>query len=194
MDEKQQLRNVVRAARLTRAHSQADSGSAADAALTENLAAVATKFGATRVACFIGVRGEPDTAAFLAWALAANIEVLLPRSRADGALEWATYVPDGLAPGAFGIPEPQGPPVPDGAATAGVLFVPAAAVDETGGRLGWGRGFYDRELTRIRAARTRPPSVFAVVWESEVLPAVPREHHDVPVDGAVTEATVHYFG
>lgn len=195
--EKQQLRREIQARRGARgrADQAADPGARTGrSGVTENLIAVATGIGATRVACFVGVRGEPDTAGFLAWAHTTGVDVLLPRSLADGSLEWALHVPGNLGTGAFGIPEPQGPAVVGGSATVDLIFVPAAAVDVTGGRLGWGRGFYDRELARIAALGAASPAVFAVVWESEILAAVPREPHDVPVHGAVTEETVHHFG
>ncbi len=197
MLEKQQLRREIQARRVTRARADETAAPGAHtgrSGLTENLIAVATGIGATRIACFVGVRGEPDTAGFLEWARTAGVDVLLPRSLAGGSLEWALHVPGDLKAGAFGIPEPQGPAIVGGAASAELIFVPAAAVDTAGGRLGWGRGFYDRELARIAALGAASPAVFAVVWESEVLAAVPREPHDVPVHGAVTEESVHHFG
>ncbi len=82
------------------------------------------------------------------------------------------------------------PPRLDAITDAGVILVPALAVDVRGHRLGRGRGSYDRALTRVRPAQT----VLAVVHDDEVLDAVPFEPHDRIVDGALTPSGVRYFG
>lgn len=205
MDDKQRLRKRIRDARAERVSTSAEAVSRAHAAsFTDQLTRLTQALGAQRVACFVGHRGEPDTAGYIKWALDHGVEIMLPRSLSDDTLEWALHERGALAPGAFGIPEPTGPALPSGAAaTADLLVIPAAAVDEGGWRLGWGRGFYDRELaalgnTQAQAAAARGgrprPAVFAVVWEAEVLAAVPRETHDAPVDGVVTEERIRHFG
>ncbi|GAA2839833.1 5-formyltetrahydrofolate cyclo-ligase [Leucobacter komagatae] len=205
MDDKQLLRKRIRGARAERVATRTAAEARAHAAsFTEQLTRLTQGLGAQRVACFVSHRGEPDTADYITWALDHGVEIMLPRSLADNTLEWALHERGALAPGPFGIPEPTGPALPSGAtATADLLLIPAAAVDEGGWRLGWGRGFYDRELAALGdtqapasdAQRGRPrPTVFAVVWEAEVVGAVPREAHDAPVDGVVTEERVRHFG
>ena len=63
-----------------------------------------------------------------------------------------------------------------------LLVIPAAAVDHTGMRLGWGRGFFDKTLGSMQ----RCPPVYAVVYDSEVLDEVPSDVHDQRVTGIVT--------
>ena len=63
-----------------------------------------------------------------------------------------------------------------------LLICRAAAVDRTGMRLGWGRGYFDKTLGSMEHA----PPVFAVVFDSEILDEVPRDVHDQPVTGVVT--------
>ncbi|MBA2637501.1 MAG: 5-formyltetrahydrofolate cyclo-ligase, partial [Solirubrobacterales bacterium] len=63
---------------------------------------------------------------------------------------------------------------------AQLVLAPALAVDRSGGRLGQGGGSYDRALGRTTA------TVLAVVFDAEVLDAVPVEPHDRRVDGALT--------
>ena len=58
--------------------------------------------------------------------------------------------------------------------------MPALAVDALGRRLGQGGGSYDRALTRTSAP------VLAVVFEDELVAAVPTEPHDRPVSGVLT--------
>lgn len=56
-------------------------------------------------------------------------------------------------------------------------------------RLGKGKGFYDRALKDFAPL----PPVVAVVFEDEVLPSIPTEQHDHPVDAVVTPAGINHF-
>lgn len=185
MNEKASARQAVRVARRERASREG-------AAFREQLYALVRELGARRVSCFVGVGDEPDSEGFLEWARAEGVEVLLPRVVGDDALEWALLDDAPLVAGAFGIPEPAGATLgPDALAGVDLVLVPAAAVDRSGTRLGWGRGYFDRALAAIHPPH-RPP-VYAVVYESEVRDSLPAEPHDAPVDGAVTELAVHRF-
>jgi len=63
------------------------------------------------------------------------------------------------------------------------VVVPCLAVSRDGSRLGMGGGWYDRAL---RHRRPGTP-VWALANADEVLPALPSEPHDLPVDAVVTE-------
>ena len=67
--------------------------------------------------------------------------------------------------------------------TARVLFlVPGVAFDGSGGRLGRGRGWYDRLLSRFdRASR------WGLAFALQLLPGLPLDSWDVPMDAVVTE-------
>lgn len=201
MEEKRVVRASVRAGRAAKL-ARAGEAARLTAGLTERLAELTLALRATRVSCFVSVGGEPDTSGYLKWAYEHGVEVLLPRVLPNGELEWAAHSPGALAPGAFGIPEPMGEASEAGATSrTELMLVPAAAVDRVGTRLGWGRGYFDRELARLRVrgdgdggGNGGGPAVFAVVHEDEVLAHIPAEAHDVPVDGAVTEERIHSFG
>lgn len=90
--------------------------------------------------------------------------------------------------------EPEGETLPpESLADAALVLVPALAVDRTGTRLGRGGGWYDRALGH----RSPDCPVFAVCWDWEVLAEdaepLPREAHDLPVDGVMTPAGVVRF-
>jgi 5-formyltetrahydrofolate cyclo-ligase len=110
--------------------------------------------------------------------------VLLPISLpgTPSPLEWAVAGgSDTLAPGRFGLLEPTGERLgPDAVLEADLVVVPALAVDTRGVRLGRGAGFYDRSLVGARG------SLVAVVHDDEVLPHVPGDEHDIPMDWALT--------
>lgn len=70
----------------------------------------------------------------------------------------------------------------DAVAEVDLVLLPALAVDGHGMRLGQGGGSYDRALARV----PEPVPLVACVHEAEILPSVPTEEHDRPVDAALT--------
>lgn len=176
---KRSVRAAVRTAR--RGRSDEDRLRARDG-LALRLSELVTAAGARTVTCYAALPDEPDTGGFLEWAAAQDLSVLLPATRPNGAMDWIR-AGGGFASGPLGIPEPIGTPAtPAELAGIDLMLVPACAVDRSGTRLGWGGGYFDRFLARLDP---RPP-VHAVVFDEDLLPRLPREIHDVPVDGAVT--------
>jgi 5-formyltetrahydrofolate cyclo-ligase len=114
-----------------------------------------------------------------------GIGVLLPRARAGQALDWCAYG-FGSRRGSLGIEEPLGPGLGTAAVrSADVVLVPALAVDPRGNRLGRGGGHYDRTLALVgTGSRT-----VAVVFDDEVVEAVPVGPHDVPVRFVATPSS-----
>jgi len=148
------------------------------------------------VACYLSTGSEPDTAALLQLLVERGLVVLLPApGPTRRAIKWGMVTPATCAlpvspPG--GLPQP--PPPYLGAKALGqcqLVLVPALAVDRSGTRLGRGGGWYDRALAEVAPGAL----VLAVVYPSEVLPAgaLPREAHDVPVDGVLTSAGAVLF-
>ncbi len=89
-----------------------------------------------------------------------------------------------MVPGAFGaaIPETGDWMEPE------IVIVPLVAFDRSGGRLGYGGGFYDRTLEQLRARRATMAIGFAyAAQEAEGLPLEPT---DQPLDLIVTEAGI----
>lgn len=163
----------------------------ASTGLTANLTELIRSTGARYVSCYLSTRDEPDTRPFLRWAHENGVRALLPISRIDGLLDWV--VSDGgdeEAIGLYGMPEPVGELLPpDAINDVDLILVPAACVDESGLRMGWGKGYFDKTLGSMEKC----PPVYAVVFDSEVVDEVPRERHDQPVDGAVTPKRILRF-
>jgi 5-formyltetrahydrofolate cyclo-ligase len=131
------------------------------------------------VAAYYSAGTEPPTRSLVYALWKRGSYVILPVTLPDGDLDWASYEgPDSLAPGPAGVPEPA--EARRGTATvarADVVLVPALAVSVTGQRLGRGRGCYDRALARVGP---RVPTI-ALLYDGELLPAVPAAPHDQPV-------------
>ncbi len=136
-----------------------------------------------RVALYVSMGAEPQTGALIDWLLATNHEVLLPILYADNDLGWgvAPGAAD-LVPGRLGLSEPPTDLGSDAIATADLVICPAVAVTHDGVRLGRGGGSYDRALARVRPGTP----VWAAVYDTEIVDALPYDAHDRPVDAALT--------
>ena len=161
------------------------------AAITENLIDLSANLNARFIAAYLSTPDEPDTRDFLHWARDdQGIRVLLPVSRADGLLDWAPYDGDDEEVDILGMPKPTsellGPIAING---VDLILVPAACVDRSGMRMGWGRGYFDKTLGSME----RCPPVYAVIFDDELLDEVPRERHDMPVNGVVTPSGIVTF-
>ncbi|WP_375387717.1 5-formyltetrahydrofolate cyclo-ligase [uncultured Amnibacterium sp.] len=179
--QKRALRAELRERRRIRTR---DERASASKGITERLVALTTALGARKVSCYLSAVDEPDTRPFVNWARAAGIRVLFPITRADGLLDWTTATDDDAETiGLYGTPEPVGELLgPIAINDVDLIVVPAAAVDEGGMRLGWGRGYYDKTLGSME----RCPPVYGVIFDSELVDEVPRERHDQAIDGVVT--------
>ena len=65
-----------------------------------------------------------------------------------------------------------------------LVAVPGVAFDQKGHRLGRGGGYYDRLLAGFSGISV------ALAFDFQILPAVPVEQHDRPVDALVTETEI----
>jgi len=70
-----------------------------------------------------------------------------------------------------------------------LIIVPAASVDRSGMRMGWGRGYFDKTLGSMENC----PPVYAVIFDDELVDTVPSERHDQRVDGVVTPSGIVAF-
>ena len=98
-------------------------------------------------------------------------------------LEFRAWAPgEPTVPGRWGIPVP-----PDGSQVVDpdILLVPMLAYDTSGYRLGYGGGFYDRTLEKLRAMK--PVTAIGVAYSAQQVDAVVRGDHDQPLDWILTE-------
>ena len=132
------------------------------------------------VALYRALPSECDTSALAEALQAAGKEICYPVIAAGArALEFRRAA-GAFVPGALGIEQPTGAPVPLSAID--LLVVPAVAADARGGRLGRGKGHYDATLALC------PAAAVALVFEVQLVPEVPLGEHDRPVAAVCTEA------
>jgi 5-formyltetrahydrofolate cyclo-ligase len=92
---------------------------------------------------------------------------------------------DELDAGVWGIrePKPEAPEVePD------ILIVPLAAFDRSGHRIGYGAGYYDMTITRLRGIK--PITAIGIGFAIQEIPAVPATERDARLDFVLTEREV----
>jgi 5-formyltetrahydrofolate cyclo-ligase len=137
------------------------------------------------VAAYLSMGSEPGTGPLIDLLLTRGTDVIVPVT-ADGSLDWVRYEADApLTRSPLGVPEPEGPRLgADALAAADLVIAPALAVDHAGWRLGRGAGYFDRALAHAHGP------ICALVHADELLPVVPHEPHDVPVQLVVTEAGI----
>ncbi|PZT69297.1 5-formyltetrahydrofolate cyclo-ligase [Streptomyces sp. SW4] len=194
--EKRALRHEILAARNTLTAGDLRETQAALAAQALALPELAR---AHTVAAYVSVGAEPGTPALLDALRARGVRVLLPALLPDNDLDWGVYEgPGSLAPvrhggGRMELLEPVGERLgADAVTAAGAVLLPGLAVDGRGLRLGRGGGSYDRVLARLERAAAHPALV-VLLYDAEVVPRVPAEPHDRPVDAVVTPSGVRRF-
>lgn len=138
---------------------------------------------------YMPIRTEIDPLPALAEA-AAHGPVSVPVIQGDGLpLKFSRWQPGGaLRDGPFGAQVP----LEDDFFDPEIVIVPMVAFDLRGGRLGYGGGFYDRTLERLR--RIRPTLAIGFAYEAQQAETLPLEPTDQPLDMIVTERRVLSLG
>ena len=89
---------------------------------------------------------------------------------------------DPLIKGGFGVREP-GPDAPE--VFPRVLLVPLAAFDRHGGRIGYGKGHFDRAIATLE--NQHPLLTIGLAFSVQQIDEVPLEPHDRLLDMVITE-------
>lgn len=133
--------------------------------------------------------GELDLWQLLQDSLAAGKTVALPRFDAEQNSYAAALIQDAaqdIQTGQFGVREPR----PECASVAlnrlDLLLVPGVAFDRDGGRVGRGRGFYDRLLSGFDGVAC------GVAFDQQIVARVPSEPHDARLKCILTPTRWQY--
>ncbi len=163
----------------------------AEASLVDHLMSMqvlANSFGrsATSVGVFLANDGEPDLAHVFDALRAAGHRLALP-VLSDDADDYTMHFylwneGDELVPGRYGISVPRRPRM----IAPKVLLVPLVAFDSELGRMGRGKGYYDRYLASCSAYR------IGVGLEAQRVPDVEAQSHDVCLHAVVTNLGVRF--
>lgn len=180
-DEKRQARGAASKAR-ARAY-ETDNGRAADAIAARGLP-VARTAGYQSVSAFYPYKSEISTLPLLARLAGDGWTTALPVVVAPGEpLVFRAWRPgEATVPGVWDIPVP---PEASSAIVPDVLVVPLLAFDRAGYRLGYGGGFYDRTLAKLR--RVKPVVAVGMAFAAQEVAEVPHDANDQRLDFVMTE-------
>lgn len=166
-----------------------DEKTALDSAILHHLTTLPELQAARTILAYLDFRGEVDSGGLIEWALSHGKTICAPVT----VVEERRLIPvkmrslQDVKLGAYDIREPI--MTDDNVADVqdiDCVILPGVGFDRQGGRLGYGGGYYDRFLPRLK------PDVpkIAVAYELQVLPEVPLEPHDTLLDALVTEKGV----
>jgi 5-formyltetrahydrofolate cyclo-ligase len=179
-EEKQQLRRHYRSAVEALSASARERASAGACALLQDQKAWQE---ARSIFFYSPLPNELDIWALVPEALKLGKTVLLPRFEEATGIYGAAQVTDigaDLTPGKFGIQEPGNHTAWHPLNQLDLTLVPGVAFDACGGRLGRGRGFYDRLLAQVSGAKC------GIAFDEQLAPHIPSEPHDIRLNCILT--------
>ena len=144
----------------------------------------------TVLAGYSPIRSEIDPLPLMQALAAQGARLALPAIASRGqSLRFRVWsANDRLVRGPLGILEPSPAAaeiIPD------IVLVPLAAFDQTGHRIGYGAGHYDRTLAHLR--KSRHSTAIGLAFAAQQVEAVPALQHDVPLDYVLTETQILDF-
>jgi len=159
-------------------------------AIGERAVAIAELMAARTVALYSSLNTEVDPAEIARLLRARGARIAWPRVQQTGRiLSFASCEVAALVRGPLGALEPPSDArvVPLGEFEAVVM--PGVAFSVDGLRLGRGGGYYDATLKLVPSTALR----IGLGFDVQIVPSLPREAHDVPLDAVVTEARTLRF-
>ena len=184
--QKQQLREQAKAARKAQADKDAVSQ-----IIIERVVRLPEYLASTTLLWYVDVRDEVRTRPALPGVIASDKTIAVPYCVENELELFRLESMDDLRPGKFGILEP-----PRGLRrqadrkvtvdTIDLAIVPGIAFDPAGGRLGHGKGYYDRLLSGIPESAIK----VGVAFDCQIYASVPTDAHDIAMDIVVTQSRV----
>ena len=143
---------------------------------------------ARTVALYSPVYNEVATGLVAGKALKLGKALAYPRVYGDNLEFIVVHSLDELFPGTFGVLEPAGHEVIK-LSDLELVVVPGVVFDKRGHRLGYGRGYYDRTLTRCSKDCTK----VGFAYDFQVVETLPSAEHDEELSILITEENTLRF-
>ena len=180
-EQKKLLRKVM----LQKRKELSDSETAVkNSAITEKLLELEKVQSAELILPFVSARGEVGTREFISKCLEAGKTVAVPRCIDGSNMEFCViHTFDDLEKGMYGIDEPKQhcEIIKAENAQNSVLIVPALCFNPDGYRLGYGKGYYDRFISRYKGYTV------GVCYSEFMTDDIPVDEYDRCVDIVITE-------
>lgn len=136
---------------------------------------------AKNVCVYMSAFKEPDTSLIIEESLRLGKNVSVPVIDGDK-IYLCKYSTETIS-GAYGIREPEERVRVD-VGNVDIFAVPALAFDRKGGRVGFGKGYYDSLLENAKGVKV------GILYGFQLIENVPVEKHDVLMDYLITEKQV----
>lgn len=128
--------------------------------------------------CYSAVNNEVDLTYLINNALACKKKIAMPKVIGENIKFYFINSLEDLTPGYFKIPEPDTVcPAEDG----DLIIVPGVAFSESGARLGYGGGFYDRFLSENLIYS------IGAGFDFQIIKNLPLEEHDKKTNKVITD-------
>lgn len=180
-EQKKLLRKVMLQKRKTLSDSEI---AVKNSAITEKLLELEKVQSAELILPFVSARGEVGTREFISKCLEAGKTVAVPRCIDGSNMEFCViHTFDDLEKGMYGIDEPKQhcEIIKAENAQNSVLIVPALCFNPDGYRLGYGKGYYDRFISRYKGYTV------GVCYSEFMTDDIPVDEYDRCVDIVITE-------
>lgn len=147
------------------------------------------------VLCYADYKSEVQTKILIKELLKSGKKVYLPRVSGDEMDFYKIKNLSDLTEGYKGIPEPFTmctdiftKALWEKNKELVVMLLPGAAFNDAGARIGYGKGYYDRYLSKIPCMER-----IALCYELQIVEDIPTDTCDIPVTTIVTEEKVRYM-
>jgi 5-formyltetrahydrofolate cyclo-ligase len=160
--------------------------SAAQAIAETGVALIASLDVASAVGGYHPIRHELDPMPLLIELHNKGVRVALPRTEGDDTLTFREWLPgESLERGKLGVHEPK---ASQPELRPAVVLAPLLAFDRYGNRLGYGGGFYDRSLRKLR--RRGAVVAIGIAFDEQEFPEIPAEPQDERLGMILTPSRV----
>ncbi|MGN1256794.1 MAG: 5-formyltetrahydrofolate cyclo-ligase [Bacteroidaceae bacterium] len=179
MPSKKGLRNLVRERKA--AHSSAELHAMSEE-ICRGVCRLALWREAKSILLYHALPDEVDVSGLLYQAHRQGKKTYLPVVTGPESIEVRRWEPETVMQiGAFGISEPQGAGIcPKEYREIDLAIIPGMAFDDQGHRLGRGKGYYDRLLTRLPQAHR-----WGICFDFQFLNNIPYEPHDISMEKVI---------
>lgn len=164
-----------------------------DREIKERLLALPEFKASHKILLYASFRSEVDTFDLLKYCIAHGKVTVLPRvDKQNNELKIYEIKDTGeLGKGYFGISEPN---VSEdrriNVEHMDLIIVPGVAFDEQCNRLGYGKGFYDKLLSRVRGQGSSVRCLIALAYEEQIVESIPSESYDIRMDKIITDKRI----
>lgn len=164
-------------------------------AVMQNILSLSQIQTAEYILCYASYKSEVKTGKLMEEFIKRGKQIYLPRVSGEEMDFYHISSPMDLTEGYKGIPEPSirctdvfTKEIWNENKEHVVMLIPGAAFSETGARIGYGKGYYDRYLERIPCEER-----IALCYEMQIVKDIPVDEHDIPVSVIVTEEKIRHI-